>query len=657
MSTLLTRLSQYMPFLVSHLEQCTEKLSKDSIDKKTITKCLRYCYSLMRLFLQSSYFSAGRDHSMHLSLDRKCLSLMKVIVDSDVDSRVERSQHLDRVFVLSSLVIQRLFEPLPLPISQHNNPFVFHIPLSQECIDANDSNHCNSIRDCDGNECNLSDDNEVYGSDSDEDDENESDFDDNDTQSVATAEDKSQLVSYEQFFTEVKDFDWDLKLGIQMSDTNDNTSEAKDVFESKERKNSIDNIRSLFCGCFTNNKNNRDDTEDDTNDVTTDKNHNVNSESHDIAEQSHNTIRVNINTDKPKELFFESADWRQVYTSMANKTTAVQPITTLAEPELCGNLGNDELELLGSFNKKDPNKYARSCLLDHVKKRFDVNAEEYHIIYDCETGQNHSNGSHIKNKLQFESRFESANLRNVFQTDVTSNEYTLVLNPDVNTSSHIQWFYFRVSNTRTEVEYTFNVVNCEKQSSLYNEGQRVVIFSDKESQTCDKPFWKRTGHFIAYYRNHYVRDNSVHSVINGKNYYTLTFKLHFTHDNDVCHLSYNYPYSYSYLKSEIHFWQNCHNSTSIYFRHQTLCTSLVGNEVPIITITGAKSSHSRDGQPNRGYIVLMARVHPAESNSSWIMKGVIDFLLSDRPEANQLRQKYVFKILPMLNPDGVINGK
>jgi murein tripeptide amidase MpaA len=39
-----------------------------------------------------------------------------------------------------------------------------------------------------------------------------------------------------------------------------------------------------------------------------------------------------------------------------------------------------------------------------------------------------------------------------------------------------------------------------------------------------------------------------------------------------------------------------------------------------------------------------------------MMKGVIDFLISDNPEAKTLRDNFVFKIIPMLNPDGVING-
>jgi len=38
------------------------------------------------------------------------------------------------------------------------------------------------------------------------------------------------------------------------------------------------------------------------------------------------------------------------------------------------------------------------------------------------------------------------------------------------------------------------------------------------------------------------------------------------------------------------------------------------------------------------------------------MKGLIQFLLSDAPEAKILRSQYVFRIIPMLNPDGVVYG-
>jgi murein tripeptide amidase MpaA len=55
-------------------------------------------------------------------------------------------------------------------------------------------------------------------------------------------------------------------------------------------------------------------------------------------------------------------------------------------------------------------------------------------------------------------------------------------------------------------------------------------------------------------------------------------------------------------------------------------------------------------------VFISARVHPGESNSSWMMKGVLEFLISQAPEAKVLRENFVFKIVPILNPDGVING-
>lgn len=55
-------------------------------------------------------------------------------------------------------------------------------------------------------------------------------------------------------------------------------------------------------------------------------------------------------------------------------------------------------------------------------------------------------------------------------------------------------------------------------------------------------------------------------------------------------------------------------------------------------------------------MVFTSRVHPGESNASWIMQGILDFLTSDSEASAALREQYVFKIVPMLNPDGVING-
>jgi hypothetical protein len=70
----------------------------------------------------------------------------------------------------------------------------------------------------------------------------------------------------------------------------------------------------------------------------------------------------------------------------------------------------------------------------------------------------------------------------------------------------------------------------------------------------------------------------------------------------------------------------------------------------MLTITSPGKQKAKRG------IIFTARVHPGETVGSWMIKGVIDFLLSEDGEAKSLREEFVFKILPMLNPDGVIQG-
>ena len=52
----------------------------------------------------------------------------------------------------------------------------------------------------------------------------------------------------------------------------------------------------------------------------------------------------------------------------------------------------------------------------------------------------------------------------------------------------------------------------------------------------------------------------------------------------------------------------------------------------------------------------MARAHSGETVSSWVMHEILIFLLSDCAEAQLIRNNFVFKLFPMMNPDGVIHG-
>lgn len=43
-------------------------------------------------------------------------------------------------------------------------------------------------------------------------------------------------------------------------------------------------------------------------------------------------------------------------------------------------------------------------------------------------------------------------------------------------------------------------------------------------------------------------------------------------------------------------------------------------------------------------VVVTARVHPGETNGSWMMEGLLDFLLGDSEDAQLLREMFVFKV-------------
>ena len=59
---------------------------------------------------------------------------------------------------------------------------------------------------------------------------------------------------------------------------------------------------------------------------------------------------------------------------------------------------------------------------------------------------------------------------------------------------------------------------------------------------------------------------------------------------------------------------------------------------------------------NKRCVVISARVHPGETPASWMMRGMLDFITGESAEARLLRSLFVFKIVPMLNPDGVAYG-
>eukprot|EP00644_Phytophthora_capsici_P004248 jgi/Phyca11/109822/e_gw1.17.720.1 len=279
--------------------------------------------------------------------------------------------------------------------------------------------------------------------------------------------------------------------------------------------------------------------------------------------------------------------------------------------------------------------------------------------------------SDLTTSLTFDSNFESGNLERAIR--IGTYEYDLVLKHDFNSPGHMQWFYFAVSNIQTSPrggqKYRFNIVNLCKPNSLFNQGLQPVVYSVRDARQQGKG-WVRSGTDIYYFANSYVRPPRNSTAFPGvaptdmtpvvppaaptMTYYTLTFTLEFWNAEDTYLIAHSYPYTLTMHQLHIDTILNSGHNTHQMLRHSSLCTTLSGRNCDLLTISDF--SVSKKELNARKAVFISSRVHPGESQASWMMRGVLDFLLGNSDIARVLRRMFVFQIIPMLNPDGVYYG-
>ncbi|KRX07319.1 hypothetical protein PPERSA_06934 [Pseudocohnilembus persalinus] len=119
--------------------------------------------------------------------------------------------------------------------------------------------------------------------------------------------------------------------------------------------------------------------------------------------------------------------------------------------------------------------------------------------------------------------------------------------------------------------------------------------------------------------------------------------------------------------------------------YEILCHSISQNAIPILTITSKdnkfdynkliqqkidkdnlENKENKADQKekdkkkkqilNKKIAFVIARQHPGETISSHVMHGFLDYLMENNKQVQYLLENYVFKIVPMVNCDGVIYG-
>ena len=91
--------------------------------------------------------------------------------------------------------------------------------------------------------------------------------------------------------------------------------------------------------------------------------------------------------------------------------------------------------------------------------------------------------------------------------------------------------------------------------------------------------------------------------------------------------------------------------SSRYLKTQVAGRTVEGRSMLLLTITNPKIAEAK-----KKVIWLMFRQHAWETGSSWVAEGAIRFLLSNVADAALFRDRVIFNIFPMADPDGVATG-
>lgn len=229
------------------------------------------------------------------------------------------------------------------------------------------------------------------------------------------------------------------------------------------------------------------------------------------------------------------------------------------------------------------------------------------------------------------------------------------------------WFYFGIRGWTPNRLIKINIMNMNRQGKLYSQGYMPFF-----KIVPGKPKWER------------VRDRPSYETVDGQ--FILSFTFRFPDlKGGTCYFAFSFPWSYTESQEQMaeldKKFANCIMMSpdspphQIYYHRELLCHSLDKLRVDLLTITSCHgmtncreprfdknlfpdkdTPRCRTFQGKRIFL-LSSRVHPGETPGSFVYNGFLDFILRDNdPRAAQLRRQFVFKLIPMLNPDGVMRG-
>ncbi|XP_012142066.1 cytosolic carboxypeptidase-like protein 5 isoform X2 [Megachile rotundata] len=226
------------------------------------------------------------------------------------------------------------------------------------------------------------------------------------------------------------------------------------------------------------------------------------------------------------------------------------------------------------------------------------------------------------------------------------------------------WFYFGVKANAPRVCVKFNIVNLNKHVKMFSQGM-CPVFKIVPGHL----HWER------------IREKPTYTLDQTGNDFTLSFVYNAPENpKAITYFAFTYPFSYTDLQNYLRRIEaklakrdiTCVDD--VYYHRECAIKSLEGRRMDLITVSSFHniSTEREDRLSNmfpekteerpfkfwdKKVIFVSARVHPGETPSSFVFNGFLNFIITrDDQIAINLRRLYVFKLIPMLNPDGVARG-
>ena len=248
----------------------------------------------------------------------------------------------------------------------------------------------------------------------------------------------------------------------------------------------------------------------------------------------------------------------------------------------------------------------------------------------------------------FDSDFEEGNLRMAIEIS-KNKEYDLIMRPETNAKKLYTFFFFSVliksyeNNNEKNSMIKLNIINKPKDKNFYN-GQCPVLMFDTSINK-----WTRNT-FNVYAINNGLKNPNLKNEF--KSYFSLTFSFNFK-PNVKYYFASCYPYTYTQLRLYLNTLnKNCYKKI---IKFGEAGKTFNNNKIPYIVITNFECDEEELNE--KKCVLVTGRIHSGETVSSYVVQGLIDFLVNlNNPISKYLRDKFIFKIIPMLNIDGVIFG-